>query len=140
MRRSGENDRAERAPIGWAALAAALAVSVAPAALAQTETQATDPAQAPTAQNPDAVLLEADVLTDDQQTGAITAEGNVQVRYQGRTLRADRLIYDLNSGSVRASGNVEIALEDGSVTYADAIDADANPVGAASEIVVQQRR
>lgn len=135
MRRSGENDRAERAPIGWAALAAALAVSVAPTALAQTQTQSTDPAEAPTAQNPDAVLLEADVLTDDQVAGTITAEGNVQVRYQGRTMRADRLIYDLNSGSVRASGNVEIALEDGSVTYADAIDADeALNVGAASEL------
>ncbi len=135
MRRSGENDRAERAPIGWAALAAALAVSVAPAALAQTQTATADPAPAPTSTNPEAVLLEADVLVDDQETGAITAEGNVQVRYQGRTLRADRLIYDLNGGSVRASGNVEIVLEDGSVTYADAIDADeALNVGAASEL------
>ncbi len=134
MRRSGEKtDRAERAPIGWAALAAALAVSVAPAALAQPQAQ--DPAPAPAAQNPEAVLLEADVLIDDQEAGTVTAEGDVQVRYQGRTLRADRLIYDLNSGSVRASGNVEIVLEDGSTTYADAIDADeALNVGAASEL------
>jgi LPS-assembly protein len=135
MRRSGENDRAERAPIGWAALAAALAVSVSPAALAQTQAQTADPAQTPTTQNPEAVLLEADVLVDDQETGTITAEGNVQVRYQGRTMRADRLVYDLNGGAVRASGNVEIVLEDGSVTYADAIDADeALNVGAASEL------
>jgi LPS-assembly protein len=135
MRRSGENDRAERAPIGWAALAAALAVSVSPAALAQTPSQTTDPAQAPTAQNPEAVILEADVLTDDQLAGTITAEGNVQVRYQGRTMRADRLVYDLNGGAVRASGNVEIVLEDGSVTYADSIDADeALNVGAATEL------
>jgi LPS-assembly protein len=136
MRRSGEKtDRAERAPIGWAALAAALAVSVGPAALAQTQAQTADPAQTPTAQNPEAVLLEADVLIDDEQAGTITAEGDVQVRYQGRTMRADRLIYDLNGGSVRASGNVEIVLEDGSITYADAIDADeALNVGAASEL------
>jgi LPS-assembly protein len=134
MRRSGDKaDRAERAPIGWAALAAALAVSVSPAALAQT--QATDPAPSPAAQNPDAVLLEADVLIDDELAGTITAEGNVQVRYQGRTMRADRLTYDLNGGAIRASGNVEIVLEDGSVTYADAIDADeALNVGAASEL------
>ena len=135
MRRSGEKaDRAERAPIGWAALAAALAVSVSPAALAQAQ-QPAAPAPTPSTQNPNAVLLEADVLVDDEQAGTITAEGDVQVRYQGRTMRADRLIYDLNGGSVRASGNVEIVLEDGSVTYADAIDADeALNVGAATEL------
>jgi len=133
MRRSGEkSDRAERAPIGWAALAAALAVSVSPAAMAQI---AADPAPGPAVQSPDAVLLEADVLIDDEQAGTITAEGDVQVRYQGRTMRADRLIYDLNGGAIRAEGNVEIVLEDGSVTYADAIDADeALNVGAASEL------
>lgn len=134
MRRSGEKaDRAERAPIGLAALAAALAVSVSPAALAQTQTAG--PVSPPAAQNPEAVLLEADVLINDQQAGTVTAEGDVQVRYQGRTMRADRLIYDLNGGSIRAVGNVEIVLEDGSVTYADAIDADdALNVGAASEL------
>lgn len=133
MRRSGEKtDRAERAPIGWAALATALAVSVSPAALAQTTATAPSP---PATQDQDRVLLEADVLTDDQEAGVITAEGDVQVRYQGRTMRADRLVYDLNSGAIRAVGNVEIALEDGSVTYADAIDADeALNVGAASEL------
>lgn len=134
MRRSGEKtDRAERAPIGLAALAAALAVSVSPAALAQN--QPLQPAPTPSTQNPAAVLLEADILTDDQEAGTITAEGDVQVRYQGRTMRADRLVYDLRGGSVRASGNVEIVLEDGSVTYAEAIDADeALNVGAASEL------
>jgi len=132
MRRSGEKtDRAERAPIGWAALAAALAVSVSPTAHAQTA----DPAAVPTTQEQDRVLLEADVLIDDQEAGTVTAEGDVQVRYQGRTMRADRLIYDLNGGAIRAVGNVEIVLEDGSVTYADAIDADeALNVGAASEL------
>jgi LPS-assembly protein len=74
-------------------------------------------------------------LIDDQEARTITAEGDVQVRYQGRTMRADRLIYDLNTGSIRAVGNVEIALEDGSVTYADQIEADeAMNVGAASEL------
>lgn len=131
MRRSGEMaDRsAERAPFGWAALAAALAVTVTPAALAQTAPDATP------AEQRDAVLLEADQLIDDQLARTITAEGDVNVRYQGRTLRADRLIYDLNTGAIRAEGNVEIVLEDGSVTYAEAIEADeAMNVGAASEL------
>lgn len=131
--RSGEmaGRTAERAPSGWAALAAVLAVSVNPAALAQTE-PATAPA--PAAQS-ESVLLEADELIDDQEARTITAQGDVQVRYQGRTMRADRLIYDLTSGAIRASGNVQIVLEDGSVTYAEEIEADeAMNVGAASEL------
>jgi LPS-assembly protein len=132
MRRSGEMaDRsAERAPFGLAALAAALAVSVSPAALAQTQT-----APAASQEEADAVVLEADQLIDDQQARTITAEGDVHVRYQGRTMRADRLVYDLNSGVIRAIGNVEIVLEDGSVTYAEEVEADeAMNVGAASEL------
>ncbi len=134
MSRSGEmaGRMAERAPFSWAALAAVLAVSVSPAALAQTP--ATAPPPAPTAQTEN-VVLEADELIDDQTARTITAQGDVQVRYQGRTMRADRLIYDLNTGAIRASGNVQIALEDGSVTYAEEIEADeAMNVGAASEL------
>jgi LPS-assembly protein len=123
MRRSGE-------PLGWAALAAALAVTASPTALAQTAQPV-----ASAAEETDRVLLEADELIDDQQARTITAQGNVNVRYQGRTLRADRLVYDLNSGTIRAIGNVEIALEDGSVTYANEVEADeAMNVGAASEL------
>jgi LPS-assembly protein len=133
MRRSGEMaDRsAERAPFGWAALAAAVAVSVAPAAVAQEQVAA----PSPTAEQTDRVLLEADQLIDDQQARTITAEGDVQVRYQGRTMRADRLVYDLNTGSIRAIGNVQIVLEDGSTTYAEEVEADeAMNVGAAREL------
>jgi len=135
MSRSGEmaGRSAERAPSGWAALAAALAVSVSSTALAQTPPVTTAPIQ-PTQQN-DAVLLEADELIDDQAARTITAQGDVQVRYQGRTMRSDRLIYDLNTGAIRASGDVQIVLEDGSVTYAEEIEADeAMNVGAAREL------
>ncbi|MBC7769931.1 MAG: LPS-assembly protein LptD [Phycisphaerales bacterium] len=134
MSRSGEmaGRSAERTPFGWAALAAALAVSVGSAALAQTPPVETP--NAPAEQN-ESVLLEADELIDDQEARVITAQGDVQVRYQGRTMRSDRLIYDLNTGAIRASGNVQIALEDGSVTYAEEIEADeAMNVGAAREL------
>lgn len=135
MSRSGElaGRSAERTPFGWAALAAALAVSVSSAALAQTPPTSTTPTT--TTEQGDGVLLEADQLVDDQQARTVTAEGDVQVRYQGRTMRADRLVYDLNTGAIRASGNVQIALEDGSVTYAEEIEADeAMNVGAAREL------
>lgn len=134
MSRSGEmaGRSAERAPSGWAALAAALAVGVSSTALAQTQPVA---APATPAQQSDGVVLEADELIDDQQARTITAQGDVQVRYQGRTMRADRLVYDLNTGSIRAMGDVQIALEDGSVTYAEEVEADeAMNVGAAREL------
>jgi LPS-assembly protein len=133
MSRSGEMaDRsAERTPFGWAALAAALAMSVSPSALAQSG-QA--PTSAPAAQS-EAVLLEADELINDEQARTITAQGDVQVRYQGRTMRADRLVYNLDTGEIRAVGDVQIALEDGSITYAEEVQADeAMNVGAAREL------
>lgn len=120
MVRSGEMaDRlAERTPWTWAALAAALAVAASPTAvLAQT-------AGATETQQQDRVVLEADELINDELNGSITAQGDVQVRYQGRTMRADRLVYDLNTGSIRATGDVQIVMEDGSITHAEAVEAD----------------
>src|SRR5512147_1421110 len=142
MVRSGEMaDRlAERTPLTWAALAAAFAVSVSPAAMAQTGAPA--PATAPTAAGPqanalheDLVILEADQLVDDEQAKTITADGNVQVRYQGRTMRADQLVYDLNTASIHAIGNVQIVGEDGSTTYANEVEVDEElNVGIATEL------
>src|SRR5690349_8220387 len=98
--RSGEMaDRAaERVPFRWAALAAALAVSVSPKANAQT---ASPPAPPPPAATPDGVtngvpvLLEADQLIDDDANKTITAQGDVEIRYEGRTMRADTVVYNL---------------------------------------------
>jgi LPS-assembly protein len=122
---------AERAPWTWAALAAAFAVSASPLAFAQEIA----PTQPQTAAQDEAVLLEADELIDDQAAGTVTAQGDVQVRYQGRTMRADRLIYNLTTGSIHAMGNVQIALEDGSISYADEVEADEGlNVAVASEL------
>lgn len=132
MRRSGEmaDRQAERAPFGVAALAAALAMSVSTVAIAQTP--AAEPVTAAPSEN---VLLEADEVINDEAAGTVTAQGDVQVRYQGRTMRADQLVYNLETGVIRAIGNVQIVLEDGSTTYADAVEADeAMNVGAASEL------
>jgi len=121
----------ERAPFGWAALAAALAMTVSTSALAQAQTPPTPP---PAEQNEN-VLLEADEIINDEAAQTITAQGDVQIRYQGRTMRADRLIYNLQTGEIRAIGDVQIALEDGSVTYAEEVEADeAMNVGAAREL------
>jgi LPS-assembly protein len=126
----------ERLPFGWAALAAVIAVCAGPTAAAQTAPPpAPSPTTAPATTAPQAaqqtpattdekVLLEADQLIDDEAARTITAQGNVQVRYEGRTMRADQLVYDLNNGTIHATGDVEMVMEDGSVTYADEIQTD----------------
>ena len=138
--RSGEMaDRAaERAPFLWAALAAALAVSASPKAHAQTSTPPSPPPPASTPSNATQglpVLLEADQLIDDDANKTITAQGDVEIRYEGRTMRADTVVYNLNAGTVHASGDVEIVTEDGSVTYADEVETDDKlNVGVATEV------
>ncbi|MEQ1491221.1 MAG: LPS assembly protein LptD, partial [Terricaulis sp.] len=113
------------------ALAAALAMTVSTTAIAQAQVAAPPP---PAEQNAN-VLLEADEIINDDAAQTITAQGDVQVRYQGRTMRADRLVYNLTTGEIHAIGDVQIALEDGSVTYAEEIEADeAMNVGAAREL------
>src|SRR6185436_4988740 len=132
MVRSGEMaDRAaERAPFGWAAIAAALAVTLGPNALAQPTLPSPPPAPppgpatAPGATQQPPVLLEADQLIDDDMAKTITAQGDVEIRYEGRTMRADTVVYNLNQGTIHASGDVEIVTEDGSTTYADELETD----------------
>jgi LPS-assembly protein len=127
MSRSGDSAErsAERTPYGVAALAAVAAVCAAPVAFAQQVAPAEQPS----------VLLEADQVVNDEAAGTVIAEGDVQVRYQQRTLRADELIYNLNTGAIRASGNVQVVSADGSITYANEIEADeALNVGAAHEL------
>lgn len=130
MARSGETaDRTtERTPSYWAALAAVLAMAAAPAvARAQTPSAEPSPPQAaPTNSEvePERVLLEADTLINDDAAQTVIAEGDVQIHYQGRTMRADRLTYNLESGLIVAEGNVQIVAQDGTATYAERVEAD----------------
>lgn len=68
---------------------------------------------------PGELYLEADLVTRNDKTKLTTAEGQVEVRYQGRTLRADQLVYDEAKGVMTAKGDVEVIDADGSVQYAD---------------------
>ncbi|MFL5295997.1 MAG: LPS-assembly protein LptD [Phenylobacterium sp.] len=91
---------------------------------------------------PGELYMEADQLSEDQKTGVTTAEGNVEVRYQDKTLRADRLVYDAGppppdgqarprrdkngpaQGVIRAYGHVQVIHDDGNVEYADQLTVD----------------
>ncbi|HEX3366959.1 LPS-assembly protein LptD [Phenylobacterium sp.] len=91
---------------------------------------------------PGELYIEADQLSRDDKNGITTAEGNVEVRYQDRTLRADKLVYkepppppegqarpphDKDApaqGVIRAYGHVQIIHDDGEVEYANQITLD----------------
>ena len=49
----------------------------------------------------------------------VSATGDVQLNYQGRTLQADRVTYDRNTGRVHAEGNARLTEANGSVITGD---------------------
>jgi len=113
-----------------ALIAGLLFLSSPPAGLAAPHKSASNrPAAPATAQaddglGPHDVYLEADDLIDDRQTFLVTAEGHVEVRYQGRTLRADKVIYNRVNGATHAFGHVVMMTADGMVTYAGEAELD----------------
>jgi len=72
--------------------------------------------------DPDIIYLEADELINDESSNIITALGEVEGRYQDRTLRADKVVYTLDTGVVIASGNVVLIDANGSTQYANKLE------------------
>ena len=72
--------------------------------------------------DPDIIYLEADELINDEQAQILTASGEVEGRYQDRTLRADRVDYNLDTGLVIATGNVVLIDATGDVQYAEKLE------------------
>ena len=92
--------------------------------LAQPASPATGaPSAQPSAEDTDGLApksfyLEADTVAQDESNKTITAEGHVELRYRGRTLRAQTLVYDTDSGVVTAKGDVAIVNPDGTAEFA----------------------
>ena len=74
------------------------------------------------AQEAEKVILEADNISEEEDSNIIVATGTVEATYGGRILRADRLVYDRRTGKVRATGNVVILGEDGTQQFADEVE------------------
>ena len=72
--------------------------------------------------DPDIIYLEADELINDEAAQILTAQGQVEGRYQDRTLRADKVVYNLENGRVIASGNVSLIDAAGSIQYAEKLE------------------
>ena len=61
--------------------------------------------------------LEADQLIDDETDHTVSAHGSVEARYNGRVVRADAIDYDQQTGVVTAKGDVTLINPDGSVEF-----------------------
>ena len=110
--------RSPRSPRKVSLLAGvALAVLAAGGAWAQAPV-ATETTSGPDGLKRGELYMEADEVVRNDETGVTTAKGDIEVRYNGRTLRADGLTYDDRSGVIRAQGNVVILGDDGSIEYA----------------------
>jgi len=105
----------------FAGAASALAVWSAGAAAQAAPAPAAPPADGLA---PDQLYMEADLVIRDDKRKVTTAKGDVEVRYQGRTLRADELVYDEAGGVMTAKGHAQILNADGSIEYADEIAVD----------------
>ncbi|WP_230531183.1 LPS-assembly protein LptD [Microvirga roseola] len=67
----------------------------------------------------DRLLVDAQEIVYDNDKNTISASGDVQMNYQGRTLQADRVIYDRNTGRVFAEGNARLTDASGTVATGD---------------------
>ena len=120
MRRRPSSAAAKRALLAGVAMA----VVCAGPAFAQPVAAAASPPSADGLQ-PGELYMEADQVVRDDQHKVTTAQGSVEVRYQGRTLRADKVVYQegatRDQGVIRASGHVQIINADGTVEFADEV-------------------
>ncbi|MCB1476512.1 MAG: LPS-assembly protein LptD [Rhodobiaceae bacterium] len=65
------------------------------------------------------MLVEADQMVYDYDNEVVTAKGNVQIYYDGRTLEADEVSYAQRTRKLTASGGVKITEPAGNVIYAE---------------------
>ncbi|MGZ3274670.1 MAG: LPS-assembly protein LptD [Caulobacteraceae bacterium] len=62
--------------------------------------------------------LEADTVIRDEDNHTITAKGSVEARYNGKVLRADELHDNQDTGVITAHGDVQLLNPDGSSEFA----------------------
>jgi LPS-assembly protein len=104
--------------VAGTAIATALMCSVASApALAQTMNDALSSRMQSDGNS--RLLAEAAELIYDNEKNVVTASGNAELHYQGRTLQADRVVYDRKTGRVFAEGNARLTEATGAVITGD---------------------
>jgi LPS-assembly protein len=96
---------------------ATLAILCAPLAIAANPATATAPPAAAATKPPDKLVIDADELIYDKDKDTVTAQGSVQLFYQGRSLQADRVVYNRATKRVYAEGHAKMTDEHGDVVY-----------------------
>ncbi|ESQ84386.1 hypothetical protein AEAC466_08510 [Asticcacaulis sp. AC466] len=80
----------------------------------------------------DQSYVEADTVTTSDD-GLVTAQGNAELRQNGRTIRADQITSNSDTGVTTATGHTQTIGDDGSIQYADKIRYDDNQQAGYSE-------
>lgn len=118
-------------PITWAYRGIRLSFVLALALLGAAALASADPAAAKAPAGQDKkntqvesakMLVEATELRYDTVKNVVSAEGNVRLYYEGRTLEADRVAYDRIAGRVYAEGHIKLTERDGTVLHADRLE------------------
>ncbi|WP_208433857.1 LPS-assembly protein LptD [Bartonella taylorii] len=74
-------------------------------------------------QNPvSLLLLSADELIYNRDENTVSAQGNVQIEYDGNKVLAKKVTYNQKTGRIIAQGNVEVVQKDGNKIYSNQID------------------
>lgn len=113
-RRSGSRSHGVRVAGLLLLLLAGALVPVTLAHAAKTTPNAAGPTQ-----KVDRLVVEARQLSYDRDHDVVTADGDVQLYYQGRLLEADKVTYNRRTSRVFARGNAKLTEADGTVAYAD---------------------
>ncbi len=98
----------------WAGLAASLVLVLGLSLLTPSEAGGQEVSD-------DQVLLSADDISYDGETGIVSASGGVEVTSGERILMADHVTYDERTDTVTAEGNVSVLEPDGTVLFADTL-------------------
>ena len=68
------------------------------------------------------MVVDAREVVYDRDNDRVSAVGDVQILYQGRTLQADRVTYDRKNRRVYAEGNARLTEADGTKSYSSRFD------------------
>lgn len=67
------------------------------------------------------INFSADEMINDEKQKLITAQGNVEIEYNGMRLQTDKLVYNQNTDVITALNNVRLYTGDGSIIYGDKV-------------------
>ena len=68
------------------------------------------------------MLVEANELVQNADENTVSANGNVRIYYDGRTLEADKVVYNKTTKRLFATGHAKLTEKDGTVYHGDTFD------------------